>query len=135
CKGCKDPDLQYIHQLCVNKFVDSLPSSSSSRNNNSQYDPENNYKSNPREYFCTRCKDDYVVLSKPISPFIILLKDKFLCYAMFLMTISVLVLTYYCVLLVKKTGKSLFLEGEEYAQYKITSLFSLGMLLFSHATN
>jgi hypothetical protein len=64
CRGCRDPDLQFIHQSCINKFLTALPAPTSQQ-------PDLETGEIPLQKFrCTRCNDDYVVVQTPISPFL-----------------------------------------------------------------
>jgi hypothetical protein len=88
CRGCKDPDLQYIHQDCINQYISNLPNPS-----HSSLDSEN-------QFYCTRCKDPYLVVSQPIHPLLALRSEKVLFPSMMVITSCILSLTFFCVSLI-----------------------------------
>ena len=77
CYGCKDLDLQWIHQKCIDQYMSLLPQSS-------EIEPS---------FYCTRCKDTYTVVSKRIHPLKTILSDRFLLLTLTLSTIVMLIVT------------------------------------------
>jgi hypothetical protein len=61
CKGCKDLDLQWIHQDCIDRYISMLPIPSARLQVGSD-----------QEFSCTRCKDSYNVESRLTHPLIAL---------------------------------------------------------------
>lgn len=65
CRGCKDPDLQYIHSKCIDSFVNCLPlprRPRSPRIGGGEEDEDEVL------YDCARCRDPYNVEEIDISP-------------------------------------------------------------------
>ncbi|KAI8616573.1 hypothetical protein BC830DRAFT_1167704 [Chytriomyces sp. MP71] len=69
CWGCKDPDLQWIHQICIDSFLTKLPVSPARRprrlglwNAYSVSVPSTSFR-------CTRCNDPYQVVETTV-PFL-----------------------------------------------------------------
>src|SRR6476469_1415533 len=83
CRGCKDPDLQWIHQQCIDRYISSLPpprhapssgpSSSSSSSSSSSQSPVG--EGEHQVFSCTRCKDVYKVDSHRLPLFKALLEE------------------------------------------------------------
>ncbi|TPX73138.1 hypothetical protein CcCBS67573_g05592 [Chytriomyces confervae] len=66
CRGCKDVDLQWVHQKCVNSFVSMLPK---------PILDQNGVISNWR---CSRCNDLYNVIEVPMTAWGIICADMIL---------------------------------------------------------
>ncbi|KAJ3229553.1 hypothetical protein HDU81_005248 [Chytriomyces hyalinus] len=81
CHGCKDVDLQWVHQKCVNSFVSMLPKP--------RLD-QNGVISNWR---CSRCNDLYNVIEVPMTAWGIICADMILCGAVmfFILFFAILV--------------------------------------------
>ena len=77
CHGCKDIDLQWIHQDCIDQYISLLPQNS-----------EENIK-----FYCTRCKDPYQVESIRIHPLNTIKSDKSLLLSMILVSLCMIVIT------------------------------------------
>lgn len=91
CLHCKDPDLQYIHQSCINSYISSLPLPRRPRsprlNQLQNQDNEQEQVQEPTQtvaeflsqdqvlYDCTRCRDPYTVSTVPISPLEVIWMD------------------------------------------------------------
>jgi hypothetical protein len=82
CRGCKDVDLKWIHQECMNNYISLLPQ-----------DVENEMTS----LHCTRCRDPYQFESIRINPFKLLLKDKLVLVPMIFMTLCIIMITVQCI--------------------------------------
>ncbi|KAJ3304199.1 hypothetical protein HDV03_003052 [Kappamyces sp. JEL0829] len=81
CRGCKDPELQYIHQECINSYITSLPVPRRPRSPRPRSQTLQEAMEDPAEevlYDCTRCRDPYVVEEKLISPLYIIWDDLWL---------------------------------------------------------
>ncbi|KAJ3214900.1 hypothetical protein HK099_006618 [Clydaea vesicula] len=131
CKGCKDVDLQYIHQECIDKYITSLPVPT----NRNFEDEEVESNVRDQKFYCTRCLDPYQVEHTKIHPILVLLEDPFLFVAMTLMSICVCILSACCIILLYQhwnTGHYLFQIG--WFGLKMTS-FSAIMLFFCHGVN
>jgi hypothetical protein len=89
CKGCKDVDLQWIHQDCIDRYISLLPPPRSGLLIGSDQD-----------FACTRCNDPYNVESRSTHPLIALKSEPFLFPAMIVITICMIVLTVSCVSLI-----------------------------------
>lgn len=98
CKGCKDPELQYIHQKCINAYISNLPvprRPRSPRPSSAQQSLADFLSEEPSVvlYDCTRCRDPYTVETRTISPFITIYKDKWLlgisCMLLFVCTLLI----------------------------------------------
>jgi hypothetical protein len=81
CLGCKDPDLQFIHQLCIDQFINNLPTSSSGQT-----------------FQCSRCRDPYFVQVIHISPLTVLLGSKKLCTMILTFTAILLLIISFVIL-------------------------------------
>ncbi|KAI8822303.1 hypothetical protein BJ741DRAFT_655219 [Chytriomyces cf. hyalinus JEL632] len=81
CHGCKDVDLQWVHQKCVNSFVSMLPKP--------RLD-QNGVISNWR---CSRCNDLYNVIEVPMTAWGIIFADMILLGAVmfFILFFAILV--------------------------------------------
>jgi len=150
CRGCKDPDLQYIHQSCINKYISSLPISHSPdpeqptsptliRQAANEIhlllnNPTRNVTVEKSLYSCTRCKDPYRVQVQPISCFVTFWKDTYLRTAMIFMTLCIGILTAACgILLSQNAGKNLYLQ---WWFIKVSVFhFAIFMLIFCHSLN
>ena len=80
CRGCKDRELQYIHQECINSYISSLPVPRRPRSPRPRQLEEGLLSGDEEEvlYDCTRCRDPYIVQQVEISPFWIIWDDKWL---------------------------------------------------------
>ncbi|KAJ3275571.1 hypothetical protein HDV01_007574 [Terramyces sp. JEL0728] len=99
CQGCKDPELQYIHQECIDSYISSLPQprrprSPRPRGRDQQSVSEFLAEEQPPVvlYDCTRCRDPYTVEERPISPFIIMWQDVWLRFLAVILTIVSIVM-------------------------------------------
>ncbi|KAJ3141955.1 hypothetical protein HK101_003353 [Irineochytrium annulatum] len=121
CLGCKDPDLQYIHQECIDRWVTALPPPRTPP---------------PHVHACSRCGDPYRVVVTPIPRVQVLLADPFLRLAMLLMVGCIGVLTLCCVaLIVQHWGTGLnIIDLGGWIQVRMT-VFAGVMLVFCHAIN
>ena len=96
CHGCKDPELQFIHQNCVNAYIQSLPWPRRPRSPRvSENQSLEEFLESEQVFFdCTRCRDPYVVEERDISPFYVIWDDvwvRCLCIAIIVATVLILV--------------------------------------------
>ncbi|KAJ3101219.1 hypothetical protein HDU97_001570 [Phlyctochytrium planicorne] len=121
CLGCKDPDLQYIHQECIDRWVTALPQPRTPP---------------PHIHRCTRCGDVYEVEMTPIPRYKVLLTDPFLRFAMFLMLGCIAILTVCCgALIVQHWGTGLnIIDLGPWFRIRMTT-FAAFMLAFCHGIN
>jgi hypothetical protein len=97
CRHCKDPDLQYIHQNCINSYISSLPLPRRPRSprvaqpggegGDGNQDGQLQNQEPPQQtvaeflsqeevlYDCTRCRDPYTVSTVAISPLEVIWQD------------------------------------------------------------
>lgn len=140
CRGCKDPDLQYIHQECMDRYITNLPTPRQRTQRHQDADTEdetlpliaNEQDGSDHQFFCTRCKDPYKIQSIPVSPLVILFQEKVLFPSMILITLCILVLTASCLGLIIdhfSTGTVVY-----FLRIPVWVLASL-MLIMSHAVN
>jgi hypothetical protein len=82
CHHCKDPELQYIHQECINTYISSLPLPRRPRSPRPQQQSINEFLDSDTNievlYDCTRCRDPYVVEERPIHPIWVIIQDPWL---------------------------------------------------------
>ncbi|KAI8612492.1 hypothetical protein BC830DRAFT_1136368 [Chytriomyces sp. MP71] len=136
CTGCLDPDLQWIHQGCIDTFVSALPTPSVSRTASTPQAPG----VLSRDFRCTRCNDPYKVSERAVPRILCLLRDKFLGTAMAVMVSCISVLTVCCMSLVWENWSSgnLLLDWEVVPglslQLSIVA-FAFIMLVLCHAMN
>ena len=136
CRNCKDIDLQYIHQDCINKYISCLPHINSFINYSIKTNTNLGLIEND-SLKCTRCLDPYTIKPKKISPFVTFINDQFLFYSMILMTFCILFLTACCSLLLYQaytSDKPLYLNLSWGLHINI-SYFATSMLLFCHLIN
>ena len=105
CRGCKDPELQYIHQECINSYISSLPLPRRPRSPRTtgtsqqlpttaqQFLNENSDTEDLVYYYCTRCRDPYVVTEVEISPFYVIWDDLWLRFIAIILGIGFLLIT------------------------------------------
>ncbi|KAI8899369.1 D-isomer specific 2-hydroxyacid dehydrogenase [Globomyces pollinis-pini] len=91
CQGCKDPELQYIHQDCINSYISSLPLPRRPRSPRPSLSNDTPAQ-DPVLYDCTRCRDPYIVSEKQVSPLIVMWHDLWLRYLMIALTLSGLII-------------------------------------------
>ncbi|KAJ3099327.1 hypothetical protein HDU96_010737 [Phlyctochytrium bullatum] len=121
CLGCKDRDLQYIHQECVDRWVTALPAPRTPP---------------PHFHNCSRCGDPYEVETTPVPRIYVLLTDPFLRFAMVLMLTCIAILTVCCVALIAQhwgTGLNIVDFGPWF-RIRMTT-FAACMLVFCHSIN
>jgi hypothetical protein len=114
CYGCKDPELQYIHQQCINSYISSLPLPRRPRSPRPgtqtsirQFlDQEEGIR--PVLYDCTRCRDPYVVQQKLISPLEVIWKDIYLRLIFILLIIACAIMTVTCFVIAGNTWETDF---------------------------
>lgn len=115
CLGCKDPDLQLIHQECIDQYINALPATST-------HDP----------HHCTRCNDAYIITVARISPFTLIKKDKFLCLSLSFMVFCMLVLSWCSMsLFMRHITADIMVLDTEWVQITL-STFALLMFVFCH---
>ncbi|KXS13578.1 hypothetical protein M427DRAFT_58399 [Gonapodya prolifera JEL478] len=91
CISCKDPDLRWIHKICIEKYLSSMMS------------PLSEFHVGKNDGFqCTRCCDPYNVSIEQVNPWKVVFGDKFLRCAMTLMTFCVLGLSVCCILVLRE---------------------------------
>lgn len=132
CLKCKDADLQYVHQECMDKYLRLFVTAkyrikSSIRKqefqiildhyinyrtfieinaanegseipftrNNCSFN-ENEYILKNREFRCTRCLDEYLIIIKEVDPKMVLKSDKILSSLTIILTGCILILTVSC---------------------------------------
>ncbi|KAJ3211917.1 hypothetical protein HDU67_004189 [Dinochytrium kinnereticum] len=121
CLGCKDPDLQYIHQDCIDRWVTALPTPRTPP---------------PHSHNCSRCGDPYDVETTPIPRIHVLITDPFLRFAMLLMVGCIAILTVCCGALIAQhwgTGLNIIDFGP-WLRIRMTT-FAAFMLAFCHSIN
>ncbi|ORY37084.1 hypothetical protein BCR33DRAFT_721716 [Rhizoclosmatium globosum] len=115
CRGCKDPDLQYIHQTCINKYLSKLPVTSTPAFTPPRQQQRRNLVmrllmdppdaqmppiAKPTDMFrCTRCRDLYKVTETPVPLITCVWKDAYLRGAVLVLvgsTTFVLLAVVYC---------------------------------------
>ncbi|ORY37799.1 hypothetical protein BCR33DRAFT_721290 [Rhizoclosmatium globosum] len=85
CLGCKDPDLQWIHQTCVDSFITALPDA---------IDPSTNAVMEKRVFKCTRCAEIYNVKETETSRVYVIATDKNLRGVFLIMTLCMSIINY-----------------------------------------
>ncbi|KAI9203189.1 uncharacterized protein BJ171DRAFT_511092 [Polychytrium aggregatum] len=159
CLGCRDRDLQYIHQLCINKYLSALPPPRG-RTFRALPIPESEqefvaslvrrdkwyHRLTPSfllprfEYVieghqCTRCKYPYKVYARRLSPLRGLLGDPYLLAAIVVMTICVGTLTASCVfLIIEFWSDDIIFLNLGFIKIGVVA-FAAFMLLFCHSIN
>ena len=83
CLGCLDPELQYIHQACIDKFINALPPQRLA------LDP---LADPPVLFYCTRCKHPYHVTTKTLHPLLVVWRDRPARYLVLALTLAEVVL-------------------------------------------
>ena len=114
CLGCKDVDLQWIHQECIDQYIYLLPQNSA--------DEETSF-------YCTRCKDPYQFERLGANPLKVLISDQQLLFPMILVTISMIMIT---------VGSIDTLISYSYDRFSCglpVWIFSLAILIISHVCN
>jgi hypothetical protein len=91
CQGCKDPELQYIHQDCINSFITSLPLPRRPRSPRPQ-STISEFLQQDVLYDCTRCRDPYVVEERIVFPLVVIFEDPWLRLVFLTLTISFILL-------------------------------------------
>jgi DNA-directed RNA polymerase subunit RPC12/RpoP len=106
CKGCKgrkqtdiDPELQYIHQNCINSYITSLPQPRRPRSPRQQNLTEFLEQGSETEvyYDCTRCRDPYVVEERTLFPLVVIWQDTWLRVIFILLVIACIVMIGTCI--------------------------------------
>ena len=120
CKGCKDLDLQWIHQDCIDRYISLLPPPRTVPIIDSDQD-----------FACTRCKDPYIVESRRTHPLIALKSEPFLFPSMIIITLCMIVLTASCISLIIDNLHSGFVFYFDIPIWMI----GMFMLLFCHMVN
>ncbi|KAI8612493.1 hypothetical protein BC830DRAFT_1136369 [Chytriomyces sp. MP71] len=126
CKGCKDLDLQWIHQVCVDSYLSALPVSVAvlqagqmvqlpreegereheSGGANAVAGPEFTVRN--KGFRCTRCDDLYNVLECPVPRIQVILNDKNLRASVLVMVVCMAVITACSISIIREswgTGK------------------------------
>ncbi|KAJ3243390.1 hypothetical protein HDU78_000511 [Chytriomyces hyalinus] len=102
CRGCKDPDLQFIHQQCIDAYLSKLPPREDDPDdlgmNNQHWDNPNQVPRQERavRFSCSRCKDAYIVYEKPVALVTAVMHDAYLSRAVLLLLLSTLVVFLSC---------------------------------------
>ncbi|KAJ3235914.1 hypothetical protein HDU78_004916 [Chytriomyces hyalinus] len=154
CLGCRDPDLQWVHQSCMDRYLSNLPprppsasttiappalASTASDIHHLLDEYDSSVLSNT-QFFCTRCNDPYYVIEKPVSRITSIFNDRFLGAAMCVMIVCISTLTVCCVSLMLEnwgTGNVLF-DWELFENVHISLsivLFAFLMLVLCHVMN
>jgi hypothetical protein len=94
CRGCKDIDLKWIHQDCMDNYISLLPQKVEEENTSLR---------------CTRCSDPYQFDSIRINPFKVLLTEHMVLASMLFMTFCMIVITIQC------SRNLIFLSGERFS--------------------
>ncbi|KAJ3347871.1 hypothetical protein HDU83_001697 [Entophlyctis luteolus] len=121
CLGCLDPDLQWIHQRCIDNYLSLLPL------------PRGTPPDALPDFKCTRCGDPYTVISTPVPRWRVIWNDRFLFAAFVVMSSCILVLAICCVsLLVENWGTgNLLIDWEIFAGFRISiSIVSFAFVMF-----
>lgn len=137
CTGCKDPDLQWIHQNCINKFINTLPDKSSAN----EHDPGFQCP----QTRCARCNEPYRITYTSTHPLRVLWKDRVLRYALALMSVCLALSTVCSVMLLYFDCRHRWYP-ERYAPVKFplefldrygvsVSHLAFAILVFCHSVN
>ncbi|KAI8610505.1 hypothetical protein BC830DRAFT_1145494 [Chytriomyces sp. MP71] len=78
CRGCKDPDLQWIHQACIDTYLTKLPARM--RHEAAQ--------SRTVRFKCARCCDAYMVSETPVPLVSAVYQDAYLRRAVVMLLVS-----------------------------------------------
>ncbi|KAJ3088226.1 hypothetical protein HK102_009256 [Quaeritorhiza haematococci] len=128
CLGCKDPDLQYIHQDCIDQYVNSIPDDGPRDEDYQRRTAvatsyihaqsriaalaalfigaaylKRSYITSSR-FQCSRCRHPYRVTETPVSPLIVLAKDPFLLHAIGVLVVADIVCLVCSTLLLVRHG-------------------------------
>jgi hypothetical protein len=159
CHGCKDKDLQYIHESCINTYIKNIVNSKNPRGYAEEPVPfvaedtinallkqhqekinaawqrctgvncsewlekiqilkpfrvvDGNVSLNFMDIKCTRCLDEYDIVAQKVSAPFVLMHDKVLRALVFLMTLSMMVLTWACVEIILRSNRFLLEYADE----------------------
>jgi hypothetical protein len=117
CTGCKDIDLQYIHQSCINNYLTTVSSIEKI------------------SLACARCKTPYNVQEIPIHFLKTLFNERLLCGSVSVMTLSMLVVNICIILILNEsydTQQHIFENGPELLKIK-KSWFAMVMFFVCNA--
>ncbi|KAI9204160.1 uncharacterized protein BJ171DRAFT_582137 [Polychytrium aggregatum] len=117
CLGCRDIDLQYVHQSCVNRYINALPSATLTTN---------------RAYrHCTRCGDQYTITERQVPWLETLWSTPSLVYRVVGLFLYTVVLTAACSMLLYRYRNNdiLLLEWGPYLKIYVRELIAFLLLL------
>ncbi|TPX34523.1 hypothetical protein SmJEL517_g02900 [Synchytrium microbalum] len=148
CNGCKDVDLKWVHQDCIDQFIGKLPPTPLTPRipqlEMVEAEPEGHVFVNGRKkqiqyrYNCSRCNDPYIITKQQIHPLVALwTEDVQLKASVALMSLCILIITYSCakmLLEARVRDEVVFRIGwGMVAVHKST--FAVAMFILCHAVN